>query len=791
MAAEDAKRVHSEADEAVKFIRDLDSVSLDQYRVVGSCVRHDAVARDLLIRIKDGIISCLRSDNAVQENYLIGGLPGSGKTFFVEELGKSISDFAAFEKLKLSDHNRITFQAKLARLEDIRKPLLCLVDEVDKTLPEPWPFIALITPLEKPYRSYPTCFVLVGSGGSQVSELKRLIRSVGPGDDLLRRISFKREEDILPTSLADRVVVALSNLTEKARKSGSVVRRVDKLALLYFALNRELALPSKIASLAERCVEKKGRFLDTVHYVDLFDSSDQELFQFQNKWNHTGLVGKLTYVEDQVQTSEPSPRGEKFGEVFERADIAFEIEMQDNFLRNLDYSGQPDYIRLMPPNFRRLFRRFFKEDDTILVAGIEGVGKTFNSLLFGKMLATEGFHVYYSSVREMSLLADSFWGVADLAYENCVFIIDDCQEDLNKTHEIVKNIRASRLKKIGRPKLIFLSHPLDKVDTVEVFGGGIRILEFKERYLDLGYLAALFFGKMNMHGKLGEFVNWLNESRTSKVFARYKNMKFWNIYFKAVELLGRIRIDEAEFLNSARQFFKRTKPQLIELKDPLAKLLPFFANGRFVLREYVEKELQIEEGLIKELEANGIVDCVSVPWEDKNWDNCSVSAIRCRIHPTEAKILEAILQKCDGMIVDDMDVLTDYSDKYSQSLYYIMKDIQLYNSALLADLGGNERFRSLVQNYLKERHLGKHLDRTVRILSKLPQQLRNEFVNDEIVKNWIEKLNDIEYRMESKVNLLDAIYKLSPIAAYRCYEELDLDTLAANFRDVILRGKTR
>jgi len=774
----------SKADEALKFIREHDSISLGGYRVVGNCVRHDSAARDLLIKIKDQIISCLRSNSAWQENYLIGGLAGSGKTFFVEELGAFIEreNFATFKKLKLSDDDKPTFLQKLAHLKEIQGPLLCLVDEVDKTLPDPWPFIALLTPLEKsekPYRSHPTCFVLVGSGGKRVSELKNLISSFPAGDDFLRRVSFKREEDVLPTSPADRIVMALSVFTVEARKSGSVIRHVDKLALLYIALKRELASPSKIANLAERCIRMKKTRTNTVWYNDLFDSADRELGQFQNKWDHTGLLGSLVYVEDD-QPLISEPKGIEFDVVFERVETAFGREMQDNFLRDLDYSGQPDYIKLLSPDFRRLFKSFFKGNDKILVVGHEGVGKTFNCLLFGKMLASEGYQVYYSSVRD-GLLADSFLRIADLPHGNYVFIIDDCQEDLNKTSGIIESIDISRFKTSGRPKFIFLSHPLDEVDTVAVFGRDIRILEFKERYVDLEYLATLFFQKVNRRSRLTSFLDWLHERDTLKAFSRYKNMRFWNIYFRAVEMFQRIRIDESAFLNFAYQFFRRTKPQLIELKDCLAKLLPFFASGGFVLRKYVEKELQIAEERIRELEQKGIIDPISVPWEDENWNNIVVPAIRGKIHPTEAKILEAVLKKCCGLVINEK-VFIDYSAKYLESLYYIIREMQFYDPALLEDLCEDERFKSILQKYLKERHLGKHLDRTVRILSRLPRQMKSEFVNDEVIEKWVEKLNDAKYHMNSKVSLLEAIYKTSPVAAYKCYKKLDISILAGNFK---------
>jgi hypothetical protein len=289
------------AGEALKFIKELHTIWLDDYRVVGNYVRHDPNVRGLLISIKDRITRCLKADNPYQENYLIGGVPGSGKTAFIEELGNNLSDFVNFGKLKLSDLSEEAFRAELSRLDNSQGPLLCLIDEIDSRLSEPWSKLALITPLENEHRLYPTCFVLAGSSGSSVSELKGLIGSSIKGNDLVRRVTFKGEYYIPKMTLADRILVALCHFREEARKLGSEVRRVDGLALLYIALKRELESPSKIHDLAVFAIRQVGKDRDTVYYDDLFGPGEEERFRFQKMWDSAhSLFVSFINVKDLV-----------------------------------------------------------------------------------------------------------------------------------------------------------------------------------------------------------------------------------------------------------------------------------------------------------------------------------------------------------------------------------------------------------------------------------------------------------------------------------------------------------
>jgi hypothetical protein len=289
----------SKAGQALKLIGEFDSISLRRHRVVGNYARYDDGARNLLKDIRDKIVSGLHTNTRGQENYLIWGPSGSGKTTFIKELGKSIDDFACFKELNLADLNEICFREGLAQLERVRRPLLCFIDEIDSKPSETWPYEALLPQLEPPTpRASRTCFVLAGSGELGISELKERIGLHPKGKDLLTRIPFKNQYEVPPMDLSDKILVAVCHFTEEARKLHFEIHWVEKLALLYIALNPRLVSLRNVSQLALSCIGRIPREQDRVKYDHLFDPGDLDSKEFWQKWKDKGLVGSFTLVED-------------------------------------------------------------------------------------------------------------------------------------------------------------------------------------------------------------------------------------------------------------------------------------------------------------------------------------------------------------------------------------------------------------------------------------------------------------------------------------------------------------
>lgn len=277
------------------------SVSLWNYRVVGDCVRYAAADRIRMGEITEAIMRRLRGEgNIGQENFLIWGTPGQGKTTLVEELGASIHDFADFRHIYLSRENKESFSVKLTQLQTVPKPLLCLIDEVDANLSQQWPYEVMLDILGKPRKIANTCYVLVGSTGNNVDELEAAIGSrrspegEQKGKDVMRRITFKRKFDIPPTNLGDRILIFLSQLT---RKTGKSRLEVEKPVLLYLALHKQLNNPSKVGDLAEQISNRMEAYENKVtwgHLSARTPGDNTEVLAFHSIWE--GKIQESSFI---------------------------------------------------------------------------------------------------------------------------------------------------------------------------------------------------------------------------------------------------------------------------------------------------------------------------------------------------------------------------------------------------------------------------------------------------------------------------------------------------------------
>jgi hypothetical protein len=125
-------------------------------------------------------------------------------------------------------------------------------------------------------RAAPYVFVLVGSSGSNLVEIKKLIASRPKGADLLSRIPAENEYAIPPLILGDRLLVVLSQFKNAGQESGREIREVEKLGLYYIALNSRLADARQLRELAVRAIERMPVEEDRVKYDHLFGAGDPE-----------------------------------------------------------------------------------------------------------------------------------------------------------------------------------------------------------------------------------------------------------------------------------------------------------------------------------------------------------------------------------------------------------------------------------------------------------------------------------------------------------------------------------
>lgn len=467
----------------------------------------------------------------------------------------------------------------------------------------------------------------------------------------------------------------------------------------------------------------------------------------------------------------------KLTSVFSVADSKFEHLIERNFLYRFDGSDSPDYLRLLSTDFKNLFFSFFNSNDFVCIEGRKGVGKTFNCLLISRILLQEEYKVYYSSVKNAVLSEGIFSELTGLVNKDFVFIIDDCQASTEKTEAILE--RLSSLKKgIERPKLVFLirNDGLNIEDIKDILGEKVPILKFKERFIDLKFLAELFFRKINLTEKLDDFLSLLEKSDLSKALFRYKNMEFWNMYFKQVENIREIKIREEDFYKSAYKYFSEKEPYLIQCKDILGTFCTFFKNEVPILRSYVEDIIETYQDQYQSLLDHGVITL-----EPQDWGDSSDIFIETRLHSTEAEILQSVFKKYEGFAIDEKAILTDYMSRYSSNMYELITPFYFYEPEILEELCTDELFISEIKTYLKVKELGKQLDRVVKTFSKLEPKLRDKLVDEEVIYSLAEKLNGKEYHIKRKLYLFRAMHKLSPSKAYELYKTLDYEILVDDF----------
>ncbi len=286
--------------EAGVLISGLDEVALSRYRIVGSYTRYDEAVRNTLNEARMKIAGACLKPSRKRENHLIWAAPGSGKTFFAEQIAASLATIK-YQELNLAKCSEQDFRAGLNGFDCKDSPCLCLIDECDAKPQEPWPYEVLLPYLDASVeRGTPLVFILAGSGGVNLGELKKRIAARPKGPDLLSRIPAGNEYEIMPLNIGDRILVVLSQFREVGKELNREIRSVEKFGLYYVALNPRLANARQLREFAFRAIEHLPPNDDRVKYDHLFSPGDPEnkAFWLQAQPAAVGLVNSFVLLKD-------------------------------------------------------------------------------------------------------------------------------------------------------------------------------------------------------------------------------------------------------------------------------------------------------------------------------------------------------------------------------------------------------------------------------------------------------------------------------------------------------------
>ncbi|MGH9427205.1 MAG: ATPase domain-containing protein, partial [Terriglobia bacterium] len=247
----------SAQNEAGALLLSLDNVELDRFAIVGNYVRFDDRARNSLNELRQRVIRSFNAQDPYPENFLVWGPAGSGKSYLLQQIAKSIKEEAQYFEMNLAQLDESAFRSELDAVKTVRQSVLCFIDEVDSRPDQVWPYETLLPHLEPP-EPLPrrTCFVLAGSGGRSLGEMKQIISVRPKGSDLLSRIPKGNEFVVSPLGIGDKILVSMTQLLLSAKEEGHAVREIEKLALYYIAVNPTFTSARQLRSLAAKCAQR-------------------------------------------------------------------------------------------------------------------------------------------------------------------------------------------------------------------------------------------------------------------------------------------------------------------------------------------------------------------------------------------------------------------------------------------------------------------------------------------------------------------------------------------------------
>jgi hypothetical protein len=270
------------------LIAAMDEVRLSKYAVVGAYTRFDQSVLNDLKDARNRISVGLTERTGNRENHLVWAAPGSGKTFFVEQVAASL-DGVDYYELNLARLDEAAFRGMLDAAISADNPALCLIDECDARADESWPYEVLMPYLDTNLRGGHVVFVLAGSSGFSLDGMKQRMSARNKGNDVLSRIPSENQFVIAPMSFGDRVLIVLSQFLGAGAKLGHDVRSVEKLGLYYIAVNSRLTNARQLQEFAARAVERVPRGDDRIKYDHLFTPGDPENKRF---WMEVSVVAR-------------------------------------------------------------------------------------------------------------------------------------------------------------------------------------------------------------------------------------------------------------------------------------------------------------------------------------------------------------------------------------------------------------------------------------------------------------------------------------------------------------------
>ncbi len=155
------------------FIQELDVIRLPRYRVVGNYARYEEQVLHDLKDARSSIVTSIETQGTRRDNYLIWAAPGTGKTFFVQEIARDLGDRYPYKEINLAKVTEPEFRENLDSLKLGDGKWLCLIDEIDSQPKAQWPYEILLPYFDAAAEgAIKAVFIMAGSSGFSLEGMK-------------------------------------------------------------------------------------------------------------------------------------------------------------------------------------------------------------------------------------------------------------------------------------------------------------------------------------------------------------------------------------------------------------------------------------------------------------------------------------------------------------------------------------------------------------------------------------------------------------------------------------------
>jgi hypothetical protein len=160
------------------MITKMDIIKLSRYQIVGNYIRYEEQVLNELKDAKLNIFAAVQDSIPTRKNFLIWAAPGSGKTYFAQQIADSLSDTCRYFELNLAKLNEGELNEQLSSIADSPDPSLYLIDEIDSKPIESWPYEIMLPFFDSSIdKELPLVVIMAGSSGFSLSGMKEQIAS--------------------------------------------------------------------------------------------------------------------------------------------------------------------------------------------------------------------------------------------------------------------------------------------------------------------------------------------------------------------------------------------------------------------------------------------------------------------------------------------------------------------------------------------------------------------------------------------------------------------------------------